>query len=248
MTISTEGPRGFFGELYLRSTRPFLAPEVTQAEVDYLAVRFREAGCQGAILDLGCGHGRHCGRLNEQLGRRRVLGVDLDSRSLVEASAATPVVRGSFFSLPFREAAFGGAYCWYNSLGTFEDGAVPLALAQLARCVSPGGWLILQGTPPHVAQRQPIANYDGPLPDGSRLVEEVRYDERARADRLRRELTLPDGRLMAASFFIRYYAVPEWEALLDAAGFLVRWVHGAVDGSAFTEASVDQIVGAQKRG
>lgn len=247
MTISTEGPRGFFGELYLRSTRPFLPPAVTEAEIAYLAARFLEAGAQGALLDVGCGHGRHSSGLNARLGRR-VLGIDLDAGSLEEASSGTPVARGSFFSLPFRESAFGGAYCWYNTLGTFEDAAVPLALAELARCVSPGGWLILQSTPPHVAERQPFANFDGPLPDGSRLVEEVRYDSPARVDRLSRELTLPDGRLMAASFFIRYYAVSEWEALLDAAGFLVRWVHGAVDGSAFTEASVDQIVGAQKRG
>ena len=29
----------FFGELYLRSTRPFLDPKVTVAELDYLEAR-----------------------------------------------------------------------------------------------------------------------------------------------------------------------------------------------------------------
>ncbi len=59
MTISTEGPKGFFGELYLRSTRPFQPASVTEAESRYLGERLREAGTQGLVLDLGCGHGRH---------------------------------------------------------------------------------------------------------------------------------------------------------------------------------------------
>jgi SAM-dependent methyltransferase len=244
MTISTDGPRGFFGELYLRSTRPFLPDAVSDAEAAYLSTQLAHA--PGALLDLGCGHGRHLSRLTAFRGR--LVGVDFDALSLVEARVIAPVARASFFQLPFREGAFGSAFCWYNTLGTFSDEAVPLALAEVARCVRPGGWFLVHGSSPQSAERQPVARFDGPLPDGARLVEEVRYDSARRRDELRRELTLPDGRFMAASFFIRYYAAPEWEALLDAAGFSVQWVHGALDGSAPGEASVDQIVGAQRRG
>jgi SAM-dependent methyltransferase len=247
MTISTEGPKGFFGELYLRSTRPFLPEHVSDAEGDYLAARFTEGRATGLLLDLGCGHGRHLSRLASRLPGRLV-GVDFDALSLTEAKTAAPVARGDFFHLPFRADAFGGAFCWYNTLGTFADEALPVALRELARCVRAGGWVIVHGTPPHAAQWQPEASYDGKLPDGSHLVEQVRFDPARRRDQLTRHLTLADGRFMAASFFIRYYAVSEWEALFDAAGFEVRWVHGAVDGSALTDASVDQIVGAQKRG
>lgn len=247
MTISTEGPAGFFGELYLRSTRPFLPEHVSDAEADYLVARLTESGATGLVLDVGCGHGRHLRRLAARLPGR-VIGIDFDRLSLDEAKTGAPVVRGDFFKLPFRADALGAAWCWYNTLGTFEDEALPVALGELARCVRPGGWLIVHGTPPHAAQWQPEASYDGQLPDGSRLVEQVRFDPTKRRDGLTRELTLPDGRFMAASFFIRYYALSEWEALLDAAGFELRWVHGAVDGSALTDASVDQILGAQKRG
>lgn len=247
MTISTEGPKGFFGELYLRSTRPFLPEHVTDAEGAYLAARLDEGGATGLVLDLGCGHGRHLSRVAPKLPGR-VMGIDFDALSLGEAKVHAPVTRGDFFKLPFRAGAFGAAYCWYNTLGTFADEAVPVVLAELARCVRPGGWLIIHGSSPNPPLAQPEASYDGVLPDGSRLVEQVRFDAKTRRDVLTRELTLPDGRFMAASFFIRYYAVSEWEALLDAAGFQVQWVHGAVDGSALSDASVDQIVGAQKRG
>ncbi|MBE2251424.1 MAG: methyltransferase domain-containing protein [Myxococcus sp.] len=247
MTTSTEGPRGFFGELYLRSTRPFLSDTVSDAEASFLEARLREGEASGLVLDFGCGHGRHASRLAWRLPGR-VVGIDFDPLSLAEARSSAPVTRGDFFRLPFRDDAFGAAYCWYNTLGTFADDAVPVALAELARCVRPGGWFMVHGTPPHAATWQPEASYDAVLPDGSRLVEQVRYEPHTHRDTLTRQLHLPDGRFMAASFFIRYYGVPEWEALLDAAGFSVRWVHGAVDGSALNEASVDQIVGAQKRG
>lgn len=247
MTTPTEGPKGFFGELYLRSTRPFQPEHLSDAEGAYLAERFQEVRSTGLILDLGCGHGRHLVRVGDRLGGR-LIGVDFDALSLVEAKLAAPVARGDLFTLPFRADVFGAAFCWYNTLGTFEDPAVPIALAELRRTIRAGGWLILQGSAPHSAEWQPTASYDGELPDGSHLVERVAYDRATRRDALTRELRLPDGRFMAASFFIRYYAPSEWEALLDAAGFEVKWVHGGVDGSPFSTASVELIVGAQKRG
>lgn len=243
--MTTSSDRGaLFGELYLRSTRPFLNDTVTSAECEYLAARFTEANVSGLVLDLGCGHGRHL----RGLSRLPVIGIDFDPLSLREAKTAAPVVCADFSRLPFTDEAFAAAYCWYNSLGTFEDAALPAVLAELSRCVRPGGWLIVQGTAPHVPPAQPTASWDGPLPDGSTLSERVRYDAVRRRDQLERRLTTPDGRMLSADFFIRYYGVSEWEALLEDAGFLVKWLHGAVDGSAFTTTSVDLIVGAQRRG
>jgi hypothetical protein len=150
--------------------------------------------------------------------------------------------------MPFRDDALGSAFCWYNTLGTFEDEQVPALLAELARCIRPKGLFIVQATDMRTAAAKPVAEFNGRLPDGSHLLETVRYNEKRRRDELRRELTLSDGRFMAASFFIRYYGADEWETLLDAAGFRMMWVHGAVDGSAPSVASVELIVGAQKRG
>src|SRR5262249_13142499 len=42
----------FFGELYLRSTRPFLPESVTRAEADYLTRAFAELEVEGPVVDI----------------------------------------------------------------------------------------------------------------------------------------------------------------------------------------------------
>lgn len=231
----------FFGELYLRSTRPFLSEGITAREQAFLRDQLGEAG---PVLDLGCGHGRHlAGR-----GALEVIGVDGDPLSLGEAKAFAPVARADLRALPFRAAAFGGAWCWYNTLGTFEEAELPPLLRDLARCMRPGGRLVIQGSHPQRAIDQPEAGYDGPLADGSHLLEKARYSKERHRDEIRRTLTLPDGRVMAASFFIRYYDLDEWRLLLAQAGFEVQWWMGDIEGSPLEATSADVIVGAQKRG
>ena len=226
----------FFGELYLRSTRPFLSELVTESEGRFLRTNLP----QGRLLDLGCGHGRH-------LQHVPAFGIDRDPLSLSEAKAHGPVVRGDFRQLPYRAGAFAGAWCWYNSLGTFEDDQVPLILAELGRCVAPGGTLVIQGSHPDRAVMQPEAGYDGPLQDGSHLKERAVYDPQKHRDEIHRALTLPDGRVLEAPFFIRYYQLAEWRTLLAEAGFDVQWAVGGIDGAALDHTSADVIVGAKRR-
>lgn len=231
----------FFGELYLESTKPFLHEHVTEAEADFLRSKLPE---QGTIFDLGCGHGRHLRRL----ATRTVVGLDFDRLSLSEARAFAPVVRADFRALPFRDRAFRGAYCWYNTLGTFEDEVVPRILADLSRCLQAGARFVLQGSHPRRAIDQPEAEYDGPLPGAGHLVEKTRYDPSSKRDRITRRLTFPDGRIMGATFDLRYYDLDEWRELLAQAGLSVVWSLGGIDGSPLTNESADLILGAEKRG
>lgn len=226
----------FFGELYLRSTRPFLSEVLTAAEGRFLRANLPE----GRLLDLGCGHGRHLAQLP-------AFGIDRDPLSLAEAKELGPVVRGDFRALPYRAGVFAGAWCWYNSLGTFEDDQVPLILAEVARCVAPGGTLVIQGSHLDRAIAQPEAGFDGPLPDGSHLKERAVYNPQKRRDEITRQLQLPDGRLLEAPFFIRYYQQDEWRALLAEAGFEAQWWVGGLDGAPLNESSTDVIVGAKRR-
>lgn len=225
-----------FGELYLRSTRPFLSDLVTQAEGNFLRTNLPA----GRLLDLGCGHGRH-------LAQVPAFGVDRDPLSLAEARAVGPVVRADFRALPWRTGAFAGAWCWYNSLGTFEDEDVPVILKELARCIAPGGLFIVQCSHIDRAIAQPDAGYDGPLPDGSHLVETAHFDPQKRRDEIHRELRLPDGAVMRAPFFIRYFDLDEWRSLLSAAGFEVSWWVGGLDGAPLEAPATDLIVGAKRR-
>jgi SAM-dependent methyltransferase len=228
----------FFGELYLRSTRPFLNPEMTRQEGEFL--RAQLAGAV-RLLDLGCGHGRHLAQVPGSVG------VDRDPLSLVEAVRHAPVSRADLRHLPFRAGAFDAAWCWYNSLGTFEDDQVPLILGELARVIRRGGRLIVQGT--HVARSraQPKASYDGPIGQGDHLREEADFDFGRKRDQIHRALRTEDGRLLEADFFIRYYEVSEWRSLLSAAGFALAWSMGGLDGAPVDDGSNEVIIGAERQ-
>lgn len=235
----------FFGELYLRSTKPFLPEHVTEAEADFLEHKLGELGPWGPVLDVGCGHGRHVGPL--QRLPRLVTGVELDPESLAEARTKAPVARADFFRLPFKARAFSAAYAWYNSLFTFEDDAIRALVKEIARVLQPGGLFLVHATNVEGPKARPEARYDAPLPDGSHLLETVHFNAAKSRDEVTRQLTMPDGRVMAASFFIRYYALDEWAAVLAEAGLDVRWVCGDVEGRPLSKDSMDQIVGASKR-
>ncbi|MGV3620036.1 MAG: class I SAM-dependent methyltransferase [Archangium sp.] len=226
----------FFGELYLRSTRPFLSEVVTRAEGEFLRARLGN----GRLFDLGCGHGRHLAQVGG-------FGVDRDPLSLREAKTHGQVARADFTQLPFRAAAFDGGWCWYNSLGTLNDEDVPRVLAEMARVMKPGAPFIVQGSAIGRAIQQPEAGFDGSIGEGDHLHEVARFDPTRRRDEIHRRLTLRDGRMLEADFFIRYYDLDEWSGLLSEAGFQTRWSVGAIDGSPLDDNSTDVIVGAERR-
>lgn len=233
----------FFGELYLRSTIPFLPEDVTVAECQYLSSIFREPTVpDGPVLDLGCGHGRHL-NLVDRLLDRAVVGIDYDALSLQAAHPGSRV-RGDFFRLPFKDAAFGGAFCWYNTAFTFEDPQQLPLFCEFARVMKPGAVLVLQTAPVERIRTLGDSRWEGDLPDGSHLVETCHFDPLKERDEGHRTLTLPDGRTMAAAYFIRYYSRPALSALLETAGFRVSFWHAGVDGRAATNESTDLVVGA----
>ena len=232
-----------FGELYLRSTRPFLTEAMTQADARFLSEQLEAHPLEGPVIDAGCGHGRHLTTLRT---RRLVVGVELDASSLSLVQKPAAIVQGDFFALPFRARAFAAAYAWYNSLNTFDDAQHLAILKELARCVKPGGLLLLQGTYAGWAAAQPAARYDGTLPDGSKLTESTAYDSRTGRDHIERRLQGPDGRVMAASFFIQYYSLAAVERMLGDAGFALQFVHGDHAGHPVSAASPDLIVGATR--
>lgn len=241
--MKTRKDDSFFGELYLRTTKPFISQQVTDAEGAYLRQVFAEHAPMGPLLDLGCGHGRHLAQLT---GARPLFGLDRDPLSLAEAKGHTPVVRGDFFSLPFKAESLAGAWAWYNSVCTFEDGDFNQLLREAWRCLKPKGLLVTHTSPREKIASQPDAHAEHRLPDGSQLVEDAHYDTATGRDLARRQLTLPDGRVMAADFFIRYYSLPELLRVLEAVGFRPLFAHGGIGFEAASPEAEDLIVGVSR--
>lgn len=235
----------FFGELYLRSTLPFLSPEVTAREVACLSRLFRSFGTRaaGPVLDLGCGHGRHAG-LAQSLGRK-VVGVDLDAGSLQLRLPGFPAARADLRALPVRTGAAGGAFAWYSTLFGFgSDEAHRALLREVARALRPGALLVAHTAPYERFAANPSARFRRELPDGSRLEEESAFDPRTGLDRGRRTLALPDGRVLSGDYTIRYYRLTELEELLKVAGMQPVVAYGGLDGEPPSPGASDLIVGA----
>lgn len=234
----------FFGELYLRSTVPFLSPEVTAREVDCLARLFSAHGArEGPVLDLGCGHGRHLG-LASKLGRA-VIGVEKDARSLALLTGGAAVARADLRALPFRTGAAGGAFAWYSTLFGFgSDEAHAALLREVARALRPGALLVAHTAPYERFAASPAARFQRTLPDGARLEEESAFDPATGLDRSRRTLWLPDGRVLSGENTIRYYRLTELEGLLRGAGLQPVVAYGGLEGERPSPDASDLIVGA----
>jgi SAM-dependent methyltransferase len=229
----------FFGELYLRSTRPFLSPERTAKEVAYLA-RALAGAPRGPVLDVGCGHGRHAAALAAR--GVRVVGIDQDPASLAQCDPGFPVVRGDFREPPFR-AGFGGAFAWYSTLFTEDDAANVRALHAVAGCLARGGLLMVQTVPRSWLADHPKASYRGELPDGSVLEEDSAFDPSTGCDTGHRRLTNRDGRILTGSYSIRYYETDELRALAEGCGLTLAWAHGDLGGGPVEPSSSEIIVG-----
>ncbi|WNG37016.1 class I SAM-dependent methyltransferase [Archangium violaceum] len=238
----------FFGELYLRSTLPFISEEMTAKEVAYLAKYFADLQVPGPVVDLGCGHGRHAARLNAQGPLAgRIIGLELDALSLQERLPGFPAVRADLRSLPFRTGSLAGAYAWYSTLFVFSDEEHVALLREVARCLRPGGRLVLHTVPYERLASQPDASFSTRLPDGSLLEERSHFDAVRGRDEASRRLTFPDGRVLSGQYAVRYYPLADLIQLLEFTGFSMCWVHGGLEGEPPSGTSTDLIVGAELR-
>ncbi|MGC4113402.1 MAG: class I SAM-dependent methyltransferase [Myxococcales bacterium] len=235
----------FFGELYRRTTEPLLAREVSRAEGQYLRTHLGPdlARPGSRVLDLGCGSGRHLrelARADRPTGVGLV-GVDIDLPALAKAGAWASVAGADLRCLPFRDACFDAAVCWYTTLFVFDEAGNREAVREVARVLRPGGRLVFQTVNPARLAEQPTCSFEQRLPDGSLVRETSRFDPDAGVDEGTRLLEFPDGKTLRGRYRLRYYRPEELAELFESCGLRIVQMHGSVQGDAYGAEARDLI-------
>jgi SAM-dependent methyltransferase len=203
-----------------------------------------------AVVDLGCGRGRHA----IPLSRRgfRVTGVDLSEKMLrlareraTREDAAVEWVREDMRAFR-RPGAFDACLSLFTSFGYFDDEENQRVLDNVAHSLRPEGTLLLDL---RNAQKGLAGDQDleatVTVPAGE-LHLLVRFDQVTKRATARHELTRPDGIRISSSFDVRLYSEEELARMILRAGMRIRAVHGSLDGGAFTPGAERMVVIARK--
>lgn len=154
----------------------------------------------GRILDVGCGTGRYCGKLNQ--AGRECLGIDLDPGMVAEAEPLNPGV--DFRILGMEEihllaaGAFAGVMCIGNVLPHLPAGRLAAFLMDIQNLLVPGGVWIFQ-----TVNFDPILKRDEYVFPKLQFPEDeltfIRWYEDIRLDRLsfHTELMGPEGEIFS---------------------------------------------------
>jgi SAM-dependent methyltransferase len=239
-----------FDDDYLR-TLPYLTPRQTEREAAFVAESMGvEPGA--ALLDLGCGYGRHA----MELATRgcKVTGLDLSLPLLIRAADAARrvgvnvnFVHGDMREMTF-ESEFDGAYSMFTSFGYFDDDTNRKVAANLARAIRPGGKLLLD-----VVNRDYLVR-DLPTRvwwqgEGCVVLEEVDFNYFSSRLQVQRSIIFEDGRQAEQDISIRAYSLHEIGKVLHHSGFRVTEVSGGLGlrGKFFGAESRQLIVLAEKK-
>lgn len=97
----------------------------------------------GRVVDAGCGPG-HWTQLLHESGVD-IVGIDMVAEFIETARVRFPTPTfevGDFTSLPIEDGALGGILAWYSTIHVPPE-EMPAVLDEFARCLQPGGSLLL---------------------------------------------------------------------------------------------------------
>lgn len=235
-----------FDQDYLDFYAPLLDDEATDIEVGAI---WSSLGLVAGttILDLACGHGRIANRLAQR--GALVTGLDATAMFLDIARAAAErlgvevdYVLGDMRDLPWTQR-FDVVISWFTSYGYFDDDQNRLVLAEVRRCLLPGGRFLIE-----------LNHRDGLLPvwrptdvvhrpGGGMMIDEREFDPLTGRGNTVRTI-VRDGSTRQFTFFTRLFSFTELRSWLHDAGFNSVEV-SARDGTTLTRAATRMVVVAE---
>jgi SAM-dependent methyltransferase len=224
--------RFFDDERYLRTVVAEKAPGDSALQAHGAA---RLAGCKSraAILDAGCGNGRHA--LPLAGAGHRVVGLDSSGVLLAAGRRAARArwphfVCGSYAALPFGPATFDAVLCLGTALGYLGDEGDRAALREFRRVLAPGGRLVIETLHRDELGASLRDREERPLAGGRTLRFERRFDRTRRVMHETQRLEGKGRDVPSRSYELRVYDANELRRLLEGAGFAVIGSHASLTG------------------
>jgi len=219
-----------FDENYLR-TLPFMTAQQTLRETAFLKEALSPP-VEGAVLDVGCGYGRHAIELSQR--GFKVTGLDLSLPLLIRAAdeAQRRGLSVNFVHADMREmtydSQFDAAYCVLTSFGYFDEETNLRVASSICRALKPGGrFLVDTINRDYIVSDLPSRVWwEG---DGCVVLEEVDFDFHTSRVVVRRSIVFGDGRQLENEISIRAYSLHELGRVLRRAGFQVLEVSGSLE-------------------
>lgn len=226
---------GFFGPEYLVEYESTLPHERTITEVDFLE-KMLELQPSTNILDVPCGHGRHC----IELAKRgySVTGSELNRFFLSEAQKAATAdgVSVRFEQGDMRELDFDNefdvALNLFTAMGYFDtDEDDSKFLAGVYRSLKPGGQFLLDFMNHSWLMRNFKEKWWSELPDGTLLLTEREYDI-VRGRNIDYRTKIKDGKTSETkTTSLRVYTTSELVSMAESVGFTFQESFGDFEGN-----------------
>jgi ubiquinone/menaquinone biosynthesis C-methylase UbiE len=241
-----------FDEEYLKFWAPYITEEQTLKEVEFME-KFLSffPGCK--ILDVCCGHGRHC----IQLAKRgyEVVGVDLSEKLLEVARKRAEELKllCSFIHKDARKMDFNEEFDFainmFTSFGFLEsDKEDQKILNSVARALKRGGKFLLDFLNCYAIVRHYVSRTAREFEDGSLMVSFRTFDILTGKNRDKTTFIYPNGQKKSYEIIIRFYTPVELIEMLEIAGLETTHIYGDFQGGKPSLDSSRIIIISQKQG
>jgi SAM-dependent methyltransferase len=178
-----------------------------------------------AMLDVGCGNGRHC----RQLAAKGfdVTGIDLAFSSIRHARKFAHALLQFFqhdMRQPFGNNHFDYVFNFFTSFGYFKNDEHHKVLRNMRHALKPGGTLVLDYMNIHYAEKRLIAREEKEI-DGityyiTRWTDEKHFFKKIMIDEDQA------GKPVEYTEQVAKFSLPDFERMLRTNNFIIENVHG----------------------